>query len=143
LRGIVNEIIEGRTVYDKVIHKAIESELTEESKQEIFSNKCDNDFYNELSHSFILLEDAINILTQKKYKKFQQTLFRNRQPRFTICICVQDLTGVQLQLRRNLDSLGLFSGNVYRQNLMYLLIQCFSDVKDKKEITLDNYVNFQ
>jgi hypothetical protein len=113
--------------------------LTEESKQEILSKTCDDNFYNELPHTFILLDDAINILTQKKYKKLQQLLFRNTQPRFTICICVQDLTGVPPQVRRNLDSLWLFGGNVSRQNFIYLLNQCYLDVKDKKEIIWDNY----
>jgi hypothetical protein len=137
--GVLNEIIEGKTAYDKVVRKDLEGELTEESKQDILSKTCDDDFYNELPHTFILLDDAINILTQKKYKKLQQMLFRNRQPRFTICICVQDLTGVPPQVRRNLDSLWLFGGNVSRQNFMYLLNQCYPDVKDKKEIILENY----
>jgi hypothetical protein len=52
---------------------------------------------------------------------------------------VQDLTGVSPQLRRNLDSLWLFGGNVSRQNFMYLLNQYYPDVKDKKEIIWDNY----
>jgi hypothetical protein len=43
--------------------------LTEESKQDTLSKTCDDNFYNELPHTFILLDDAINILTQKKYKK--------------------------------------------------------------------------
>jgi hypothetical protein len=51
----------------------------------------------------------------------------------------QDLTGVSPQLCRNLDSLWLFGGNVCRQNFMYLLNQCYTDVKDKKEIIWDNY----
>jgi hypothetical protein len=66
-------------------------------------------------------------------------LFRNTQPTFTICICVQDLTGVPPQIRRNLDSLWLFGGNVSRQNFMYLLNQSYPDVKEKKEIIWDNY----
>jgi hypothetical protein len=81
---VLNNIIEAKTAYDQVVHKDFEGELTEESKQEIFSKTCDDNFYNELPHSFILLDDAINILTQKKYKKLQQLLFRNRQHRFTI-----------------------------------------------------------
>jgi hypothetical protein len=96
--SVLNEIIEDKTAYDQVVRKDLEGELTEESKQDILSKTCDDNFYNELPHTFILLDDAINILTQKKYKKLQQMLFRNRQPRFTICICVQELTGVSPQL---------------------------------------------
>jgi hypothetical protein len=52
---------------------------------------------------------------------------------------VQDLTGMPPQIRRNLDSLWLFGGNVSRQNFMYLLNQSYPDVKEKKEIIWDNY----
>jgi hypothetical protein len=96
--GVLNEIVEGKTAYDQVVRKDLEGELTEESKQDILSKTCDDDFYNELPHTFILLDDTINILTQKKYKKLQQMLFRNRQPRFTICICVQMLLEFHLKL---------------------------------------------
>jgi hypothetical protein len=105
---VLNEIIEDKTAYDQVVPKEIEGESTEESRQEILSKTCDD----ELPHIFILLDDTINILTQKKYKKLQQLLFRNRKSGLTICICVQDLTGVSPQLCRNLDSLWLFGRNV-------------------------------
>jgi hypothetical protein len=75
---VLNEIVEGKTTYNQVVCKDLEGELTEESKQDILSKTCDDDFYNYFPHTFILLDDAINILTQKKYKKIQQLLFRNR-----------------------------------------------------------------
>jgi hypothetical protein len=105
--GVLSDIAEGKTAYERVVSKDLENELTEESKEDILSKTSDDDFYQELPHTFILLDDAINVLTQRKYRKLQQMLFRNRQPRFTICICVQDLTGVPPQIRRNLDSLWL------------------------------------
>jgi hypothetical protein len=52
---------------------------------------------------------------------------------------VQDLTGMSPQIRRNLDSLWLFGGNVSRQNFMYLFNQSYPDVKEKKEIIWDNF----
>jgi hypothetical protein len=136
---VLSDIAEGKTAYEQVVSKDLESELTEESKQDILAKTSDDDFYKELPHTFILLDDAINVLTQRKYRKLQQMFFRNRQPRFTIRICVQDLTGVPPQIRRNLDSLWLFGGNVSRQNFMYLLNQSYPDVKEKKEIIWDNY----
>jgi hypothetical protein len=72
--GVLNDIIEGKTAYNQVIHKDLVGELTDESKQEILSKTCDDNFYNELPHTFILLDDAINMLTQKKYKKLQQII---------------------------------------------------------------------
>jgi hypothetical protein len=137
--GVLSDIAEGKTAYEQVVSKDFESELTEESKEDILSKTSDDDFYKELPHTFILLDHAINVLTQRKYRKLQQMLFRNRQPRFTICICVQDLTGVPPQIRRNLDSLWMFGGNVSRQNFMYLLNQSYLDLKEKKKIIWDNY----
>jgi hypothetical protein len=72
----------------EVVNKDLQGELTEESKEDILSKTSDDNFYKKLPHTFILLEDAINVLTQWKYRKLQQMLFRNRQHRFTICICV-------------------------------------------------------
>jgi hypothetical protein len=52
---------------------------------------------------------------------------------------VQDHTGVPPQVKHNLDPLWLFGGNVSRQNFMYLLNQCYLDVKNKKEIIWEKY----
>jgi hypothetical protein len=64
----LNEIIEGKTAYDQVVHKDFEGELVDESKKDILSKTCDDNFYYELPHMFILLDEAINILTQKIQK---------------------------------------------------------------------------
>jgi hypothetical protein len=48
---VLNDIIEGKTAYDQVVRKDLEGELTEESKQEILSKTCDDNFYNELPHT--------------------------------------------------------------------------------------------
>jgi hypothetical protein len=68
--SVLSDIAEGKTAYEQVINKDLENELTEESKQDILAKTSDDDFYKELPHTFILLDDAINILTQKKYRKF-------------------------------------------------------------------------
>jgi hypothetical protein len=57
-----------------------------------------------------LLDDAINILQAAKFKKVQNLLFQNRQPRLTIFICVQDIFGVPIKIRRNCDSVWIFAG---------------------------------
>jgi hypothetical protein len=66
---MLKDVIKGKTAYDQVIRKNLEGELTEESREYILSKICEDDFYNELPHIFIFLDHAINILTQKKYKK--------------------------------------------------------------------------
>jgi hypothetical protein len=39
--------------------------------QIILAKSCD-DFYNELPHTFILLDDTINILMERKYRKLSR-----------------------------------------------------------------------
>jgi hypothetical protein len=62
-----------------------------------------------------LLDDAMNILGKKKHEKLYNLLYRNRQPRFLICACIQDSTGVQCQFKRNSDSIWIFGGNANKR----------------------------
>jgi hypothetical protein len=57
-----------------------------------------------------LLDDAINILKDHRYKQLRDLLFQNRQPRLTIFICARDIFGVPVQIRRNCDSIWIFAG---------------------------------
>jgi hypothetical protein len=58
----------------------------------------------------ILLDDAINILKESKFKPVVNLLFQNRQPRLTVFICIQDMYGITPQIRRNCDTVFLFAG---------------------------------
>jgi hypothetical protein len=108
--GLLKEVIEGKLAYSQVIRKHLESKLQDESREEILNLTGDYDFLEKLPHSFILFDDAVNIFTLKKYEPLQNLLYRNRQPRFTIFICIQDITGIPTIIRRNADSCWLFAG---------------------------------
>jgi hypothetical protein len=58
----------------------------------------------------ILLDDAINILKDAKFKQLRNLLFQNRQPRLTIFICAQDVFGIPPQIKRNCDTVWIFAG---------------------------------
>jgi hypothetical protein len=64
----------------------------------------------ETPHTAILLDDAINILKDNKFKQLRDLLFQNRQPILTIFICAQDMFGISVQIRRNCDTVWLFAG---------------------------------
>jgi hypothetical protein len=68
-----------------------------------------NDWTDEVPHTAILLDDAINILKDHKFKPLKILLFQNRQPKCTVFICAQDIFGVPVQLRRNCDTVWLFA----------------------------------
>jgi hypothetical protein len=68
------------------------------------------DWTEKTPHTAILLDDAINILKDNKFKQLRDLLFQNRQHRLTIFICVQDMFGVPVQIRRNCDTVWIFVG---------------------------------
>lgn len=108
--NVLNELINGKTAYDQVIRSGIENEITNESRENILNIIQQDKFTNEIPHTAILLDDAINILKDKKYKQLEDLLFRNRQPRITFFICAQDPMGIPVKVRRNIDSFWLFGG---------------------------------
>jgi hypothetical protein len=57
-----------------------------------------------------LLDDAINIFKDNRYKQLRDLLFQNKKPKLTIFICAQDIFGVPVQIRRNCDSIWIFAG---------------------------------
>jgi hypothetical protein len=61
--GVLSDIAEGKTAYEQVVNKDLENELTEETKQDNLAKTSDDNFYKELSHTFNLLDDGINVLT--------------------------------------------------------------------------------
>jgi hypothetical protein len=61
--SVLSDIAEGKSAYEQVVSKDLEGELTEETKQDVLSKTSNDDFYKKLLHTFILLDDAINVLT--------------------------------------------------------------------------------
>jgi hypothetical protein len=77
-----------------------------------------------------LLDDAINILKDCKFKQLRDLLFQNRQPRSTIFICPQDILGVPVQIRRNCDSVWLFAGITNKMMFSMVMNQVGLNGKD-------------
>jgi hypothetical protein len=105
------EIRESKTAYEQVIQNGLTSRITRNSKNKITTAIDVTDFRSKtIPHSILLFDDAINIFKNKKYSKLNDLLFQNRQPRFTIFICLQDMYGIPAQLKRNADSVWIFAG---------------------------------
>ena len=100
-----------KTAYGQVIEKGLVHRLSSGSKRAILSRiDVPNFDSTNIPHSLILFDDAINILKNKRHSKLCDLLFQNRQPRFTIFICLQDMYGIPAQLKRNADSIWIFAG---------------------------------
>jgi hypothetical protein len=108
---VMEDIIDAKSALEGAIRKVIVDELTEKTVKDLKSTLDLDDLYvDEVPHTAILLDDAINILKDTKHKKLMNVLFQNRQPRFTIFICVQDVFGVPIKIKRNCDAVWIFAG---------------------------------
>jgi hypothetical protein len=99
-----------KTAYEQVIEKNLVHKLTEKSGKNILKTLDIDEFSDVVPHSVILFDDAINIFKETKFKQLKNLLFQNRQPRFTIFICLQDLFSIPPQIKRNADSIWIFTG---------------------------------
>jgi hypothetical protein len=88
----------------------LQEAISKDVKKNLFETLDLKDWTEETPHTAILLDDAINILKETKFKPLRDLLFQNRQPRLTIFICAQDMFGVPVQIRRNCDTVWLFAG---------------------------------
>jgi hypothetical protein len=122
---VLDEIMEGKTTYYQVVRKDLEGEITEESKKEILIRAVDSDFYDQLPHTLVLFEDAMNIFDQKKYQNLYKIVFKNRYQRITIFINVQEIYSIPPTIRKNLDTLWIFCGMNSKQAFSVLLNHAF------------------
>jgi hypothetical protein len=106
----LNVIMNAKTAYEQVIKEDIEDKITEESKRNILESLDIDEFYDNVPHTAILMDDAMNILKETKFKKLRDLIFQNRQPKFTIFICCQDVFGIPPSIKRNIDTAWIFTG---------------------------------
>jgi hypothetical protein len=108
---VMEDIIDAKSALEDAIRKDIIDELQDSVVKDLKSTLDLPDLHvDEVPHTAILLDDAINILKDTKHKKLMNVLFQNRQPRFTIFICVQDVFGVPVKIKRNCDAVWIFAG---------------------------------
>jgi hypothetical protein len=107
---VLKDIMEAKMAYEQIIFKNLQNKTTDESKMDILKTLDMDDFIDYIPNTAILMDDAINILKENKYKKLVNLIFQNRQPRFTFFICIQDTFSIPTCIRRNLDTVWIFAG---------------------------------
>jgi hypothetical protein len=108
---VLQDLIDAKSALADALDKDVVSDLSRETVADLMETLDLKSLdVNEVPHTAILLDDAINVLKEAKFKELRNLLFQNRQPRLTIFICVQDLFGLPVQLRRNCDTIFLFAG---------------------------------
>jgi hypothetical protein len=112
-----------KTAYEQMLSNKLEDEITEETKELLLDTLELDDFIDYVPNTAILMDDAINILKESKYKKLTNLIFQNRQPRFTFFICVQDTFGIPPCIKRNVDSVWIFAGMTDRTTFGMMIRQ--------------------
>jgi hypothetical protein len=110
IEAVLSDIMDAKSAYENVIRKDLQNEVADSTRIDLFTTLDLSEWRTEIPHTAILLDDVINILKDARFKKLQNLLFQNRQPRLTIFICVQDIFGVPVKIRRNCDGIWIFAG---------------------------------
>jgi hypothetical protein len=108
--AVLKDLIDTKSAYEEVLNKELQDEVSDETQMDLFETLYLDDWTDQTPHTVVLLDDAINVLKDTKFKDLKNLLFQNRQPRLTIFICAQDIFGVPIQIRRNCDAVWIFAG---------------------------------
>jgi hypothetical protein len=107
---VLQDLIDAKNAYSDVLDKNIMDDITDKARDDLFATLDLKEWIPYIPHTAILLDDAINMLKDRKFKEVRDLLFQNRQPRLTVFVCVQVIYEVPVQLRRNCDSVFIFAG---------------------------------
>ncbi|KAA6384371.1 MAG: hypothetical protein EZS28_020105 [Streblomastix strix] len=133
---VLDELIECKQAYDEVVEKNQEKQMKDESKQDILSNIGAKDFSIKFPHTIVLFDDAMSIFKSKNNPLYKKR-FKNRQPRITYFLCLQDIIGLDASIKSNVDTLYFFGG-FNRQKFNLFLYQ--SSIPLDKETLWREYV---
>jgi hypothetical protein len=128
--GVLTDLIDAKSAYADLLKKDLQEVISESVKKDLFTTLNIKTFVNEVPHTAILLDDAINVLKDCKFKALRNLLFQNRQPRLTIFICAQDIFGVPPQIRRNCDTVWIFAGLTDKSMFGMMMAQLGVNGKD-------------
>jgi hypothetical protein len=110
LLPVLRDLIDAKNAYSDVISNQIMNDISDSTKKDLFTTLDLTGWTNEIPYTAILLDDAMDILRDNKYKQVRELLFKTRHSQLTVFICVQDLYGVPVSIRRSCDAIFLFSG---------------------------------
>ncbi|KAA6387498.1 MAG: hypothetical protein EZS28_016976 [Streblomastix strix] len=89
----LSDLIEAKAKYDTVVEKHLINQLTSDSKQEILTTFGAENLKMKYPHTIVLFDDAMSVFKNKQLPLFKK-LFKNRQPRITYFLCLQDIIGL-------------------------------------------------
>ncbi|KAA6390499.1 MAG: hypothetical protein EZS28_013975 [Streblomastix strix] len=116
---VLNDLIEAKAAYDTVVEKHLINQLASDTMQEILTTIGAENFKMKYPHTLVLFDDAMSVFKNKQLPLFKK-LLKNRQPRITYFLCLQDIIGLDANIKANIDTIYFF-GEFNRQkfNLFY------------------------
>ncbi|KAA6364612.1 MAG: hypothetical protein EZS28_039862 [Streblomastix strix] len=115
----LDELIECKQAYEEVFEKKLEKQMNDESKKDILSHVGTKDFAIKFPHSILLFDDAMSVFKNNN-NPLNKKLFKNRQPRITYFLCLQDIIGLNASIKSNVDTIYFFGGfNRQKFNLFF------------------------
>ncbi|KAA6367743.1 MAG: hypothetical protein EZS28_036729, partial [Streblomastix strix] len=91
--GVLNDLIEAKAACNTVVEKHLLNQLTSDSKQDILSTIGAENFKIKYPRTLVQLDDAMSVFKNKQLPLFKK-LFKNRQPKITYFLCLQDIIGL-------------------------------------------------
>jgi hypothetical protein len=138
---VLHDFIDAKSAYEDILNKNLQLYVSDETKKDLFEILDLQDWTIETPHTAILLDDSINILKDNKFKQLRDLLFQNRQPRLTIFTYAQDIFGIPVQIRRNCDSIWIFSR--MRDKTMFSMIMSQVGLSGREWWEIYNELNFR
>jgi hypothetical protein len=71
---VLKDLMDAKSAYEEVLNKKLQNDISDSSKNDLFKTLDLQDWTSETPHTIILLDDAINILKDSRYKVERFTL---------------------------------------------------------------------
>jgi hypothetical protein len=79
LLPVLHDLINAKSAYQDAINNELQETVGEDVRKDLFETLVLKDWTEETPHTAIVLDDAINILKDNKFKQLRDLLFQNRQ----------------------------------------------------------------
>jgi hypothetical protein len=105
----LNDVIDAKAAYMEIQQTNLQDLITDDTRYDVLNTLEVKDFSRKFVHTLVLLDDCINVLKSDKHQ-LNRLIFKNRRPKLTFFLCIQDTTGISTQIKANVNSFWLFGG---------------------------------
>jgi hypothetical protein len=74
----LRDLIDAKNAYNNVLEKCLQDEITDKTRDDLFTTLDLTDWLPYVPHTAILMDDAINIFEESRFKELRDLSFQNR-----------------------------------------------------------------